>query len=415
MFALAFFEKYLIYSVETQNGRTDYYYYDEITWVVAFLFVSWLIWFFVRHAIRARKFVRKSKTKKDRSFKKIIKAKEDLSRRYLKKGFSENIHAVGIGKVPASEEHCLQIFINDTSTRIEDLPNEYKGIPIILVQIPTASFLGFVVEIEQERGERLSISEVAKPIRGRQEKIVGGISGANANLKGQSGTIGYFCRKKSIIPRKSDTYLLSNTHVFADLKNPQTDETDLIVQPSPGEPAKSHPIGELTNYSTIKLENTVDSPNKIDAAIAKLWKTQTSQNLIPMIGKIKGFAKKDDIEVGEFARKFGRTTGFTAGNIFSTYLDIWIKYDRTGQKAYFKDQILVEPNSDFEKFVEKGDSGSLLVDGENYASGLIFAGANGKLKDFKTENGKKIDIRIDNFGVANSISDVLIEMRLEFI
>ena len=86
---------------------------------------------------------------------------------------------------------------------------------------------------------------------------------------------------------------------------------------------------------------------------------------------------KKDVEIGESSRKFGRTTGFTGGNIFSIYLDIWIKYDRTGQESFFKHQFLVEPDqTNYEKFVDKGDSGSLVVDGENFATGLIFAGAN---------------------------------------
>lgn len=424
---LVFFKKYLIYSVETSNGRTDYYYYDAITWIVAFVAVSWVAWFFIKRAIRARKLLRK-RSRPDKSLRKIKKAKSELTQRFLR-GFSQNIHAVGIGKL-SDGEHCIQIFLAGTEmgtgsdSRDQTIPRNYKGIPILIFEMPQASFLDFEVRIDQEpeaqdkkEASYISNCETPPPFRDRIETVLGGVSGANANLNGQCGTIGYFCKRKSIFPRKSDTYLLSNTHVFVDLRNPEIDEHDLIVQPSPGEPTRSHPIGELTNYSAIKLDNDIDDGNRVDAAIAKLWRNQNHENLIPMIGKIKGYAKKEDVEVGEFARKFGRTTGFTAGNVFSLDLDIWIKYDRTGQSAFFEDQIMIEPNSDFEKFVDKGDSGSLVVDGENFASGLVFAGASGKLNldnGIGQENDERVERRVDNFGVANPISDVLSALKLEF-
>ncbi len=424
--SLIFFEKYLIYSVETSQGRTDYYYYDEITWVVGVLTLSWIAWFVIRRVIRARKQIRgsdKSRNQK-RSLRRIINAKNELSRRYLKKGVSENINAVGIGKT--NGEYCIQVFINSASEDIlansqaDTVPAEYKGIPVLLIEMQEASFLGTEVSkgsADQDKHIYFYSGETPPPMRERRDVILGGISGANANLNGQSGTIGYFCKKKSLFPRKSDTYLLSNTHVFADLRKSEIDEHDLIVQPSPGEPEKSDPIGELINFSSIKLDNDVDDPNSVDAAVAKLWRNQEHQMLVPMIGGVKGYVKKDEVEVAEFARKFGRTTGFTTGNIFSIHLDIWIKYDRTGQKAFFKDQILIEPNDDFEKFVDKGDSGSLVVDGENYASGLIFAGASGKLQteDALSEESVQVDAKVDGYGVANPISDVLRDLKLEFI
>ena len=415
-----------MYSVKTENGRADYYYYDEITWIVSFVAISWVAWLFIKQAIQTRKSIRKLPNQKikRKSLKKVINAKNELSRRLLKKGVSDNINAIGVGEV--NGENCIQVFINDENkeqlidSSNDNIPNEYKGIPIVFVKMSTASFLGFEVQLNtpdsdmKNKGRFIVDGKPPAPIRDFQETIVGGISGANTNLNGQSGTIGYFCKKKSIIPRKSATYLLSNTHVFADLKNPEVDEHDIIVQPSPGEPARSEPIGELTNYSKIRLDNDVDKPNSIDAAIAKLWSGQKSENLIPMIGSVKGFVQKEDVKVGEFARKFGRTTGFTAGNVFSIHLDIWIKYDRTGQRAFFSNQILIEPNSDFEQFVDKGDSGSLVVDGEKYAIGLVFAGASGKLETETHLNSVKVEKTIENYGVANPISDVMKKMKIEF-
>lgn len=289
------------------------------------------------------------------------------------------------------------------------IPDVYKGIPIVLIAMPQASFLS--------NFSNFSAEEYRQLIRKKQDVIMGGISGANTNLDGECGTIGYFCRKKSLIPRK-ETYLLSNSHVFADLRKSVVDEHDLIMQPSPGESSNSRPIGELTTFAHPKIENDTNDANFVDAAIAKLWKQEVHKPLIPLIGKINGFVEKSDVEVGESSRKFGRTTGFTSGQVYSIYLDIWVKYDRTGQSSYFKNQFLIEPEKlIYEKFVDKGDSGSLVVDGQNYASGLIFAGANGKveLKQNSNESAAKILKTVNNYGVANPISEVLKKLKIELL
>lgn len=275
--------------------------------------------------------------------------------------------------------------------------------------MPQASFLS-----SEDYFANFSTEEYRKLIRGHQETIIGGISGANANLDGNSGTIGYFCRKKSFLTRRSEVYLLSNSHVFADLRRMNVETHDFILQPSPGEGAKSRPIAELTNLSPLKFDNDVTDANSIDASIAKLFKQQAHKFVLPFIGEIKRFVEKEEFELGEKAQKFGRTTGYTSGNLFSVSLDIWIKYDRTGKDAFFADQFLVETDkTQYEKFVDKGDSGSLLIDGENNTVGLIFAGANGKV-DLK-DSEQNAQIVVNNYGVANPISEVLEKMKIELI
>jgi hypothetical protein len=393
-------------------------YNTAITWIVAVFTVIWLAVFFIQKYRRVKSFQRLPKSKDYKLLKKIIKIKNELSAIWLRKGESKKIHAIGIGKLE-SGEFCIQIFINDSNEKMfespqsDQIPNVYKGIPLVLFAMPQASFLA-----QENYFADFSAEEYKNLIRGEQSVITGGISGANSNLNGEVGTIGYFVRRKSFFQRKSEIYLLSNSHVFADLRKEIVDEHDLILQPSPGESANSRPIAELTHFAHPKLENDTTDANFVDAAIAKLWKQQTHKTLIPMIGAIKGFAKKEAVEIGEKSRKFGRTTGYTAGKIFSIYLDIWIKYDRTGQSSFFKNQFLIEPETkSYEKFVEKGDSGSLLVDGENYATGLIFAGANGNLKLGEQTQSSPDEAQliktINNFGVANPISDVLTKLKIE--
>ena len=146
--------------------------------------------------------------------------------------------------------------------------------------------------------------------------------------------------------------------------------------------------------------------------------------MIPLIGAVKGYVEKKNIEIGEAVRKFGRTTGYTEGSVFSIYLDIWIWYDRTGKSAFFKNQIMIAPDSPaFSKFVAKGDSGSLVVDAQQHALGLVFAGVVGPrdslpaaarvVTDQHNDPSISTPQKIDGYGVANPISEVLDRLKIE--
>lgn len=413
---LFIFDKHLIWSGPNADGGISfYYYYDAITWIVGGLALAWLTWVLVKRYLRARALRRPPRRADYKLLKRIIEIKNELSRRFLPLGVSTNIHAVGIGLLGA--QYCIQVFVNDanqelwTGSGATPLPGNYRGIPLVLIEMPAAGFLSTT-----------SFDQYPNGIREHQEVIIGGISGANTNLTGQSGTIGYFCTRKSKFTRLKEVHLLSNSHVFADLQKAKVDDGDLIMQPSPGEPGSHRPIGTLVNFSTLKFEGDVTEPNHIDAAIAKLWAPQPHEALVPFIGAVKGYVPRKDIKIGEPARKFGRTTGYTEGCIFSIYLDIWVRYDRTRQSAFFENQLLIEPASpDFQKFVAKGDSGSLLVDAEQHAIGLIFGGMSDASKATQplpnTGAMQAIDKpqRISGYGVANPISDVLERLKIELL
>lgn len=410
---LLILEKHLIWSgPNAEGGMSFYYYYDAITWIVGALVLTAVTWFLVTRYLRARALRRRPRRHNHKLLKRVVKSKSELSRRFLPLGVSKNIHAVGIGLLAgAAEQYCIQVFVNDATQELWNgsgaapLPGSYNGVPLIMIEMPAAGFL----------------SAPGSPIRERQEVIVGGISGANSNLNGQSGTIGYFCTRKSRFSRLKETHMLSNSHVFADLQKATVDEGDLIMQPSPGEPGNNRPIGTLVNFSALKFEGDVNEPNHIDAAIAKLWSSQQHKPLLPFIGAVKGYVNKKDIKIGESVRKFGRTTGYTVGNIFSIYLDIWIQYDRTRQSAFFENQLLVEPAPEFPKFVTKGDSGSLLVDENQHAIGLIFGGMSEAPETIRSlPDRAAIPVvdkprRIEGYGVANPITDVMERLKIELV
>lgn len=413
---LLLFEKHVLW---TDGTRT--FYLDEVTWIVAGLSLAWVVSFLVSRYLRRRALRRRPRRTNSRLLKRTARIKRELSSQYLSPGFSGNIHAVGIGRLAGRNDYCIQVFINNANEELwpgaGTLPNSYRGVPVVLVEMPAAGFLS-----DPAPGETAA-NPFPNGIREHQEVIIGGISGANTNLTGQSGTIGYFCTRKSKLRRRKEIHLLSNSHVFADLRRATVDDTDLIMQPSPGEPASTRPIGKLVDFSALKFAGGIKDPNHIDAAIAKLWEPQQHSGVIPLIGSVKGYVLKKDIEVGEAVCKFGRTTGYTAGRIFSINLDIWIRYDRTGQSAFFQEQFLIEPAApEYTRFVSKGDSGSLVVDEKQHAIGLIFAGlaelpeslATLPDKDAEPRSDQTVKPqRIDSYGVANPISEVLNRLKID--
>jgi hypothetical protein len=404
------------------DGTRIYYYYDSITWIVGALALAWLTWFLIRRYMRARALKRPPRRVNHKRLKQVVKIKHELSSSYLRPGFSNNIHAVGVGLLGGTNEYCIQVFISDANQELwagsgaAALPASYRGVPLTLIEMAAAVFLS-------NTNPSGAWEQYPNGIREHQEIIIGGISGANANLTGESGTIGYFCTRKSALPRRKEPHLLSNSHVFADLRKAKVDDRDLIMQPSPGEPASNRPIGTLVNFATLKFNRDLADPNHIDAAIAKLWGPQQHQPLIPLIGAVKGHVEKSDIEIGEAARKFGRTTGYTEGSIFSIYLDIWIRYQRTGQSAFFQNQFLIEPAAPkFSTFVAEGDSGALVVDAKQHALGLIFAGMSELPESVRAvpnvagiAQATSQPQRIEGYGVANPISEVLQRLKIELL
>jgi hypothetical protein len=421
--------KHLMWSrANNDGGTTFYYYYDVYTWIVGTIALLWCAWFLVRRYRRARALRRRSGRTNHSLLKRVVKLKREVSSEYLRPGFSNTIHAVGVGKVEGGDDYCIQVFVSDVNEELSagsgagTLPASYRGVPLVLIEMPMA---GFLSEATRSASANSAVKSDAylNGIRERQEVIVGGISGANTNLTGQSGTIGYFCTRKSKLPRRKEVHLLSNSHVFADLRKTNVDDGDLIMQPSPGEPANNRPIASLVNFSALKFDD-IKQPNHVDAAIAKLWGPQQHQPMIPLIGAVKGQVETKDIEIGEAVRKFGRTTGYTEGRVFSIYLDIWIRYDRTGQSAFFQDQFLIAPAlPKFTKFVASGDSGSLLVDAKQHAIGLIFGGMAELPESLKAQvqpNPQTSSVsnnpkRIESYGVANPISEVLDRLKIDLL
>ncbi|MCL6560937.1 MAG: S1 family peptidase, partial [Firmicutes bacterium] len=139
------------------------------------------------------------------------------------------------------------------------------------------------------------------------------------------------------------------------------------------------PDYEIRFYKRFKTENTVD------CALAKLDSMDLVSSSILEIGDVTGVS---EIKASQKVFKSGRTTGVTSGAVKSvgTTLQVEMKED---DKVWFSDQVVTDMAS------QPGDSGSLVLDQDRKAVGLLFAGS-------------------DKLTVFNRISNVMDRLGIEF-
>ncbi len=190
-----------------------------------------------------------------------------------------------------------------------------------------------------------------------------------------AGTLGWY------VERGVNVYLLSNNHVLANENSGR--KGDVILQPG------SYDGGKLPDDVCAKLADFIpisfveyNCPyrdalmkivrlfmraklNKADVAIAE--PTVGYELKFIDLPPVKGV--NHDIKVGDEVAKTGRTTCTTVGRIFDDCWNGYVQYSRG--TAYFEDQLMVYRSG----FSAGGDSGSLIVDDEHKAVGLLFAGS----------------------------------------
>ena len=160
--------------------------------------------------------------------------------------------------------------------------------------------------------------------------------------------------------------LLSCNHVLAQLD--QAVAGDIVLQPAFAD-AGGFPmsvVGRVLRWTNVQFGG---SPNHADAAIA-VCQPGMAASYVDGIGQIEGISP--GVELGERVRKVGRTTGLTEGRVIALNATFKANYALLGfgnTPALFVDQIVVDLACGY------GDSGSLLVDNQNRAAGLLFAAA----------------------------------------
>jgi hypothetical protein len=190
--------------------------------------------------------------------------------------------------------------------------------------------------------------------------------GHHAITAGTFGCLVRDIRRGDPQPGESDYLILSNNHVLAATNAAKPG--DLILQPGPfdGGVFPSDAIATLERFEPIVLSQFVGPGyNLVDAAVAK---PSYSRNITPsIIGAIMPQGV-DQARVGSVVIKAGRTTQVTVGAVIAVNATVVVGYGQAGI-GLFHHQILTTA------MAAGGDSGSLLMDRNLRAVGLLFAGS----------------------------------------
>lgn len=260
-----------------------------------------------------------------------------------------NVQGVGVGNKLvhriATKERALQVYVGrkiygGLLAADQRIPDEIEGVPTDVVE--TGVF---------------QIGRKFPPIYQRRVRPApAGVSVGHKDIS--AGTFG------ALVREGSDVYILSNNHVLANEGRGKVG--DNILQPGPydgGRPDRDT-IAQLAAFVPLKT----DEANLVDAAIATPVVRDDVAPEILSIGRPKGDAEP---EVDMFVRKSGRTTRYTEGHVTATEVTIRVGY--SNGSLVFTDQFLVSGTRG--SFSGGGDSGSLIVDKDNRAVGLLFAGS----------------------------------------
>lgn len=228
---------------------------------------------------------------------------------------------------------------------------------------------------------------------GRYRPAPGGVSIGHKFIT--AGTLGCLVRTPS-----GEVMILSNNHVLANSNDSYPG--DEILQPGPydGGGMNGDLIAELFIHIPIEFGETeadckialafadvvnwlcettgrchrvwayksAAAVNRVDAALARPVNNGDVMQEILEIGFIKHLDPVAFPTVGDTVKKSGRTTGLSFGEVLQ--LDVIANVDYgEGKIATFEDQIMADAMS------SGGDSGSLVLNEENQAVGLLFAGS----------------------------------------
>jgi len=200
----------------------------------------------------------------------------------------------------------------------------------------------------------------ANTLRTRQRPVEGGYSISHPEVT--AGTYATAVVDANAIPGIPPRYyLLSNNHVIANSNDASVG--DPIIQPgtADGGSTAGDVVARLSRFVPIKFDG---SCNFVDAAIAE-GEFHDLDREVYWIGYPGGVA---GVEVGDEVRKTGRTTNYTSGRVIGVNATMNVNYGG-GRVGMMCRQIVTTNMS------AGGDSGSLLVDANNDAVGLLFAGS----------------------------------------
>jgi len=284
--------------------------------------------------------------------------------------------AVGNKTVRGREtgERCILVYVEHKRSEAELRPRDI---------VPKA--IGGVRTDVVETG-RFHAVELVQSLDGDRTRRIrpapGGVSLGHYRIT--AGTFGILAQ------RNGRPVILSNNHVLANANDAELG--DPILQPGPADGGRvQDTIARLADFVPIQFNERPLGPvgrflervlapllrllglgvkrlpsgtmNLVDAAIAVPNDPGLVARDLLGIGRVSGTGEASiDLRV----RKSGRTTGVTEGRV--TGIDAVVEVDYVGRTAIFQGQIVTDLPS------KGGDSGSLVVDDDGRAIGLLFAG-----------------------------------------
>lgn len=260
-----------------------------------------------------------------------------------------------------TEHVCLCVAVRRKLPRDEVAPD--RLIPHTLEGAVTD-----VVEVGTVRALRTATQAFTARIR----PCPGGYSVGNVAIT--AGTLGAWVRKDG------KWHILSNNHVLANESRAQVGSA--VIQPGAYDGGRD-PADRIALLAHIA---PFADPVVVDGALAEAIDASVVDAVIHGLGPVRGWR---DPQLGEVVRKSGRTTEVTTGTVVGINATVKVDFD-TGTRTCI-DQFIIGPGG----FSAPGDSGSLIVNAEGNAVGLLFAGS-------------------DTITVANKISNVIQTLDFEF-
>ena len=210
-----------------------------------------------------------------------------------------------------------------------------------------------------------ALAATSVTLRNRVRPAMGGYSVGHYRVT--AGTIATCCYDLSPFPSTpSRYYILSNNHVLANSNNARIG--DPILQPGrfDGGTYPADLIARLTRYVPIRFHTPTSRPlNYVDAAIAE-GNFHDLNREVYWGGHVKDLYTAP--KVNDIVQKTGRTTGFTTGKVTNINGTVDVNYGG-GRIARFRNQIITT------RMGAPGDSGSLVMNRDEAAVGLLFAGS----------------------------------------
>jgi len=258
-----------------------------------------------------------------------------------------NVIGTGVGfKLVGGERTstvCVRVYVRrkvpETELRPEErIPAHIDGIPTDVIE---DAFRIHQLPIEEHRRWRAILH--------------GGISVGNA-ITGGSGTLG-----TSVFDAVTgEQLILSNWHVLCG--RPACGIGESIIQPGTG----GGDTGTAADVVATLVRSSLTSV--VDAAVAAVRGNRMVAEEILEVGRPKGAATA---VLGESARKSGRTTGLSVGQVADVDADFDVDYTDVGMGIrHVEHQVVIEGDA----VSNRGDSGSVWLNGRDEIIALNFAG-----------------------------------------